>query len=144
MKLAEHDGADAFDLELQALEPGFRTPDALRCVFDQATRPIFTVYRRYTLEGSRFAYAEADEEARMRAQLELIDIGSIGFGMELDPVGPRPPFRTDTDDGKRRMFDRHTPPHEISYDPRAVERQVRLVEEAHRRGGQVMASSHAL
>ena len=144
MKLAEYDGADAFDLELQALEPGSRTPDALRCVFDQATRPIFTVYRRYSLEGSRFVYAEADEEARMRAQLDLIDIGSIGFDMELDTFDPRPPFRTDTDDGKRRMFDRATPPHEISYEPRAVQQQRRLIEEAHRRGGQVMASSHAL
>lgn len=144
MKLAEYDGADAFDLELQALEPRYRSPAALQPVFEQATRPIFSVYRRYTLEGSRFVYAEADEEARMRAQLDLIDVGSIGFDMELDTFDPQAPQRVDTDDGRRRMYDRASPPCEISTDARAVERQVRLIDEAHRRGGQVMASSHAL
>jgi 3-dehydroquinate dehydratase len=144
MKLAEYDGADAFDLELQSLAPGSRTPRALLPIFENATRPIFTVYRRYTLEGSRFVYAEADEEARMRAQLDLLDVGSIGFDMELDTFDPQPPQRTDTDDGKRRMYDRRSSPCEISADPRAIERQMRLIDEAHRRGGEVMASSHAL
>ncbi|HET6319219.1 MAG TPA: type I 3-dehydroquinate dehydratase, partial [Chloroflexota bacterium] len=61
-----------------------------------------------------------------------------------DTFDPQPPQRTDTDDGRRRMYDRHSPPCEISTDPGAIERQVRLIDEAHRRGGQVMASSHAL
>jgi hypothetical protein len=144
MKLAEYEGADAFDLELQALEPEYRTPSELRPIFEHATRPILTVYRRYTLQGSRFVYVEADEEARMRAQLDLIELGSIGFDMELDTFDPQPPQRIDTDDGRRRMYDRRSTPCEISSDPRAVERQIRLIDEAHRRGGEVMASSHAL
>lgn len=144
MKLAEYDGADAFDLELQALEPRFRTIDAVRPIFEHATRPVFTVYRRYALEGARFVYAEADEEARMRTQLDLIEVGSFGFDMELDTFDPQPPQRPDSDDGKRRMYDRASRPGEITSEPRAVERQVRLIDEAHRRGGQVMASSHAL
>jgi hypothetical protein len=144
MKLAEYDGADAFDLELQALEPDCRAPQALRTVFDQATRPLFTVYRRYTLEGSSFVYAEADEDARMHAQLDLIDIGSMGFDMELDTFDPQPRPRVETDEFKRRMYDRASPPCEISHDPGAVKRQMQLIEEAHRRGGEVLASSHAL
>jgi 3-dehydroquinate dehydratase len=144
MKLAEYEGADAFDLELQSLEPACRTPGALRALFEQATRPIFTVYRRYTLEGSSFVYAEADEEARMRAQLDLIEVGSMGFDMELDTFDPQPRPRLDTDEFKRRMYDRASPACEISYAPRAVERQLQIIEEAHRRGGEVLASSHAL
>jgi 3-dehydroquinate dehydratase len=144
MKLAEYDGADAFDLELQAIEPAQRTIAALRMVFEHATRPVFTVYRRYTFEESEFVYAEADDAARMQLQLDLLDFGSAGFDMELDTFDPQPRLRTDSDAGKRRMFDRATPPGEVTRDPRAVERQVQLIEEAHRRGGEVLASSHAL
>ena len=144
MKLAEYDGADAFDLEVQALEPACRTPAALRPVFEQATRPMFTVYRRYMLEGSGFVHAETDDATRMQLQLDLLDVGSAGFDMELDTFDPQPRVRVESDAGKRRMFDRTTPPHEVTVDGQAVERQVRLIEEAHRRGGQVLASSHAM
>jgi len=144
MKLAEYDGADAFDLELQGLAPEHRTPEALRSIFDNTTRPIFTVYRRYALRGVDLVYAESDEEARMRAQLELIDLGSIGFDMELDTFDPQPGPPFNTSEGLRRAHDRSSPPREISNDPRAVERQMRLIEEAHRRGGDVLASTHAL
>lgn len=144
MKLAEYEGADAFDLELQGLDPEHRTPQALRSVFDCATKPIFTVYRRYTLRGATFVANASDEEARMRAQLDLIDLGSIGFDMELDTFDPQPKLHRWTDEGRRSAYDRATPPSEISTDPRAAERQMRLIDEAHRRGGEVMASSHAM
>ena len=144
MKLAEYEGADAFDLELQGLDPEHRTPQALKSVFDCATKPIFTVYRRYTLRGAAFVANASDEEARMRAQLDLIDLGSIGFDMELDTFDPQPKLHRWTDEGRRAAYDRATPPSEISTDPRAVERQMRLIDEAHRRGGEVMASSHAM
>jgi hypothetical protein len=144
MKLAEYEGADAFDLELQGLDADARGPDALRSVFQHATRPMFTVYRRYTLRGSQLVHNESDEAARMQAQLDLVDIGSMGFDMELDTFDPRPPLRIETEEGRRYMFNRASPPGEITYDERAIERQVRLIEETHRRGGQVMASSHAL
>jgi hypothetical protein len=144
MKLAEYDGAEVFDLELQGLDAEYRTPEALRPVFRDATRPIFTVYRRYMLQGSHLAYFEADEDRRMQAQLDLIDLGSIGFDMELDTYDPRPYPLMSTDEGKRYSYDREAPPREVSHDPRAVERQLRLIEEAHRRGGEVLASAHTL
>ena len=145
MKLAEYEGADAFDLELTGLEPEYRTPEALRQVFEVAERPIFTVYRRYMLRGSSDTGSTgSDEEVRMRAQLDLIDIGSIGFDMELDTFDPHPGPRNTTPEGKRYSYDRSSPPREISTDPVAVERQMRLIAEAHRRGGEVMASCHAL
>src|SRR5262249_56306024 len=133
-------GADECALERQAIEPAQRTVAALRMVFEHATRPVFTVFRRYTFEGSEFVYAEADEAQRMQLQLDLLDVGSAGFDMELDTFDPQPRLRTDSDAGKRRMFDRATPPGEVSTDPRAVERQIQLIEDAHRRGGEVLAS----
>jgi 3-dehydroquinate dehydratase len=144
MKLAEYEGADAFDLEIQGLNPDQRTVAALRPLFRNATRPIFTVYRRYSLRGTEFVPAELDEQARMQLQLDLIDEGSLGFDMELDTFDPRPGPPSRTDEGKRYNYDRSSPPREVSHDPRAVEAQVRLIEEAHRRGGEVLASAHTL
>jgi hypothetical protein len=102
------------------------------------------VYRRYSLRGSDLVYAESNEDARMRAQLDLIDLGSIGFDMELDTYDPRPGPSNATAEGKRYSYDRDSPPREVSDDARAVDRQIQLIDEAHRRGGEVMASAHTL
>ena len=67
IKLAEYDGADAFDLELQGLDEAYRRPGALGRVFETATRPVFTVYRRYRLSGDRFDEQADLDAARMRA-----------------------------------------------------------------------------
>lgn len=144
MKLAEYEGADAFDLELQGLDPEYRNPRALGQIFQVSTLPIFTVYRRYALSGSDLVYAESDEDTRMQTQLDLIDVGSIGFDMELDTFDPQPGPRNSTPEGKRYSYDRGSAPREVSTSPHAIERQVRLIDEAHRRGGDVLASTHAL
>ncbi|MCC6630027.1 MAG: type I 3-dehydroquinate dehydratase, partial [Chloroflexi bacterium] len=144
MKLAEYDGADAFDLEIQGLDPDQRTVEALRPLFRNATRPIFSVYRRYSIRGTDFVPAELDEQARMQLQLDLIDEGSMGLDMELDTFDPQPGPPSRTDEGKRYNHDRTSPPREITHNPRAVEAQLRLIEEVHRRGGEVLASAHTL
>jgi Type I 3-dehydroquinase len=144
IKLAEYDGADAFDLELQGLDGHYRNREALSRVFGATTRPIFTVYRRYRLAGDAFEEQSSLEAARMQLQLDLIDSGSVGFDMELDTFDPQPGPSPSTPEGKRYTYDRSSPPREVSHDPAAVERQIRLIEEAHRRGGEVMASAHTL
>ena len=144
MKLAEYEGADAFDLEIQGLDPEYRNLAALGKIFAVATRPVFTVFRRYLHGNLEIQDAAADDDARMRLQLDLIDHGSLGFDMELDTFDPQLKPRVDSPEGKRYNYDRQSSPREISHDPRAVERQMRLIDEAHRRGGEVLASSHAL
>ena len=144
IKLAEYDGAHAFDLELQGVDESHRTPDALRRVFQHTSRPVFTVFRRYRLAGDTFEAQAGRDAARMQLQLDMIDAGSVGFDMELDTFDPRPGPPSGTPEGKRYTFDRSSPPREVTHDPAAVERQMRLIEEAHRRGGEVLASAHAL
>lgn len=144
MKLSEYDGADVFDLEIQGLDQQYRTTESMAPLFRHATRPIFTVYRRYRLQGAELVYFEANEDRRMQTQLDLIDYGSIGFDMELDTFDARPYPLMSTEEGKRYSYDRDSAPREVSHDPRAVERQMRLIEEAHRRGGEVLASAHTL
>lgn len=144
MKLAEYEGADVFDLEVQGLDPEFRNPTALRPILERATRPIFTVYRRYPFRRAGISCEPVADEERTQLQLDLIDLGSIGFDLELDTFDPRPGPRDDTVEGKRYSYDRNSPPREITTDARAVERQVWVIAEAHRRGGDVMASTHNL
>ena len=125
IKLAEYDGADAFDLELQGLDEAYRRPGALGRVFETATRPVFTVYRRYRLSGDRFDEQADLDAARMQLQLDLLDAGSVGFDMELDTFDPQPGPRQDTPEGRRYAYDRNSPPREVSTDAAAVERQMR-------------------
>jgi hypothetical protein len=144
IKLAEYDGADAFELDLQALAPEYRRPQALASIFAATNRPILTVYRRYDMSQPVPAWHEPDEQARMQLQLDCLDLGAAGFDMELDTFDPRiDPWPT-TPEGLRYAWDPASPPREVSEDERAVERQRAVIEEAHRRGGEVMASTHAL
>jgi hypothetical protein len=143
MKLAEYEGADVFDLEIQALDPDYWNPAQLRPIFETATKPIFTVFRRRTLRGTQQVETETDEE-RMRLQLDLLDVGSLGFDLELDTFDPQPHPPFDSTEGKRYSYNRTSPPREITTNPRAVERQMLVIEEAHRRGGDVLASTHNL
>jgi hypothetical protein len=144
IKLAEYDGAEAFDLELQSVDPQHRTSAALKVVFESTNLPIFTVYRRYVLSGAEMRPVDTDEAGRMQLQLDLLNVGSIGFDMELDTFDPHSGHEFGSPEALRYSYDRASEPLEISTSREAVERQLEVVGEAHRRGGQVMASTHAL
>jgi hypothetical protein len=85
IKLAEYDGAQAFDLELQGVDEAHRSPQALRRVFESTTRPNFTVFRRYRLAGDTLEERASLDETRTRVQLELLDAGSVGFAPWTSP-----------------------------------------------------------
>jgi hypothetical protein len=144
IKLAEYDGADAFELDLQALAPEYRRPQAVAPIFGATNRPTFTVYRRYDMSQPEPTWYERDEEARIRLQLDCLDAGSVGFDMELDTFDPNVEPWPQTPEGRRYAWDPTSPPREVSELPRVVERQRRVIEEAHRRGGEVLASTHSL
>ncbi len=140
----EYEGADAYTLELQGVEEEHRNPEALKPVFENTTKPIFTANRRYQLRGTEFVYSESEEESRTQTQIDLVDVGSMGFDMELDTFDPYPGPSMLTEDGKRYSYDRESPPREVSRAPHAVKLQMEAIEETHRRGGDVMLSTHAL
>lgn len=144
IKLAEYDGADAFELDLQVLAPECRRPQAVAPIFAATNRPIVTVYRRYDMSQPQPAWYERDEETRMRLQLDCLDVGSAGFDMELDTFDPHVEPWPPTPEGRRYSWNPASPPREVSEDPHTVERQHRVIEEAHRRGGEVLASTHSL
>jgi hypothetical protein len=80
----------------------------------------------------------------MQLQLDCLDVGSVGFDMELDTYDPKPNPWPPTPEGRRYAWDPTSPPREVSTEPQVVEKQRCLIEEAHRRGGEVLASSHCL
>lgn len=144
IRLAEAAGAQAFELDLQALPPEYRTPEALAPVFEATARPIFTAYRRYDTSSPEPLPLAPGEEKRIAAQLGLLAVGSAGFDMELDTFDPRPEPWPASDEGLRYSYDPASPPREVSPDPEADRRQRDVIAEAHARGGEVILSTHAL
>jgi hypothetical protein len=146
MKLSECAGAQVFELNLSTFRPEHRNVASLRPVFRSTTLPIFTTCRRYGRGQATDMNVpiDLDDAGRMQLQLDLIDAGSGGFDVELDTFDPAPGPPLRTAEGIRYSMDPASPPREVSTNPPAVERQLRVVDEAHRRGGEVMASAHCL
>lgn len=145
MHLSERAGAHAFELNLAWMRNEYRTAKALAPLFRRTTLPTVTTYRRYGREATDSgATAPADDVARMELQLQLVDVGCSGYDLELDTFDPQPRHDMSTQEGLAYAMDPDSYPAEITENPEAVEKQMRLVEETHNRGGEVLASTHAL
>ncbi|TAK20643.1 MAG: type I 3-dehydroquinate dehydratase [Chloroflexota bacterium] len=146
IKEGENAGARVFELNLSIFPPELHTPRALAPVFRCTALPVFTTNRRYgrNLPDDFESLRRVDDGPRMQLQLDLIDVGSAGFDMELDTYDSQlgPSFASA--EGIRYSADPTSPPRELTTDPRAIERQTHLVEEAHKRGGEILASAHTL
>ncbi len=112
------DGAEAIGLQMEHLEPQYRTREVITSIFSACKgRPIYvTSYRGDGSEGL------TDEECADYL-LFLLDCGATLCD-----------FHTN-------LFDRDAP-REYTTDPVAVQKQKELIAEIHRRGGEVMMSSH--
>ena len=145
MHLSERAGAHAFELNLAWMRNEYRTAKALAPLFRRTTLPTVTTYRRYGREATDpGATAPADDVARMELQLQLVDVGCSGYDLELDTFDPQPRHDMSTQEGLANAMDPDSYPAEVTEDSEAVEKQMRLVEETHNRGGEVLASTHAL
>lgn len=111
-------GADALGIQLCRLKREYRTSEYLRKIFGSCrNKPIYvTSYRGGESEGY------TDDEC---AQLLLLAL-DCGATL-LDVMGD--------------MFER-SPKYEIAESSAAIEKQKKLIDEIHRRGGEVLMSSH--
>ena len=117
VRLAIEDGATAIGFQMSSLQKQDRTKEKLTSIFSAAgAHPVyFTNYRGGLNQGL------TDEEL----------VEGLFFGLEcgatlLDVMG-----------------DTFCPsPEELTVDERAIERQMRLIDEIHQRGGEVLMSSH--
>ena len=144
IKLAEAEGAQAFELDLQVLPEDFRTCEALERVFSATTCPIFTVFRRFDFSAEEPRPLAPDDEERVALQVDLVRYGSAGLDLELDTFDPQPGPWFPSDEGLRYSFDPGSPPREVSWAATADRRQRQVVVDVHSLGGEVILSTHAL
>lgn len=113
------DGAEGFCIQTETLPPEERNPETYRAIFAVAeNRPIYvTNYRHHSNEN-------ATDEEIAEGLLELARCGAT----VCDVMGD--------------MFDRQ--PGEMTRDPKAVEKQKKLIADLHEAGVEVLMSSHVL
>ena len=113
------DGAEGFCIQTETLPPEERNPETYRAIFAVAeNRPIYvTNYRHHSNEN-------ASDEEIAEGLLELARCGAT----VCDVMGD--------------MFDRQ--PGEMTRDPKAVEKQKKLIADLHEAGVEVLMSSHVL
>ena len=118
IRASHAEGAEAFGVQLCKLEKKYRTFDELKRIFDACEgKPIYVTSYRY---GESVDYTD-DECAALL--LLAIDAGAT----LCDVMGD--------------MFCR-TPFLELTDDAEAIEKQKKLIEEIHARGGEVLMSCH--
>lgn len=107
--------------------------------------PVYTSARRrafmaaYGLPSPTLP--ELDDETRMRWQLELLSRGSVALDLELDAFA-RVPAPAPGTAAAAALGAERGPTCELTHDLEAVERQRRVIADAHERGGEVIASCH--
>lgn len=113
------DGAERFCIQTETLPPEERNPETYRAIFAVAeNRPIYvTNYRHHSNEN-------ASDEEIAEGLLELARCGAT----VCDVMGD--------------MFD--CQPGEMTRDPKAVEKQKKLIADLHEAGVEVLMSSHVL
>ncbi len=118
IKASIEDGAEALGIQLCKLKREYRTKEILTKIFDACEgRPIYVTSYRY---GESEGYT--DEECAALLLLALDSGATL-----LDVFGD--------------MFER-SPHYELSESEEAIKKQKALIDEIHRRGGEVLMSSH--
>lgn len=118
IKASISDGADALGIQLCRIKKEYRTKECLKRIFDACEgRPIYvTSYRHSESEGY------TDEECSELLLLAL-DAGATLCDIIGDMFGVCPAYQ-------------------LAEDEDAVKKQKALIDEIHRRGGEVLISSH--
>ena len=111
------DGATAIGFQMSFLQKEYRTQETLSAIIAAAeNRPVyFTNYRGHFNEGLR------DEEL-MEGLLLGLQCGAILLDVMGDTFNPAP--------------------EELTTDEKAISRQMKFIDEVHKRGGEVLMSSH--
>lgn len=115
-RMALFSDADAIAVELNKLPLEQRTAQEFRRLMKEVPLPfMFVLYRNDEFCGG-------DDEARQKYLLEAVDAGAEVVDVMGDLYDPSE--------------------YELTRDPKAIDRQMQLIDEIHRRGGKVVMSSH--
>lgn len=117
---SELQGADAFELDLLQLYGKLNFED-LKDIISTTSKPIFTTLRRKDAWGRRF---NGSEEERINYQIKVFELGTVGFDIEADTFDPN----------KGQI--------EWTENEDAIKKQIKIIEEIHAMGGEVVMSCH--
>lgn len=117
------EGTEAFCLEIELMKTECRTATDFKYIFDaMENKPCYiTDYRRLNINDN----LQTDEELTE----EMLFAFSVADNVKLFDI-------------RGDLFDQNTD--EITYNEKAVEKQIELAKEVHRLGGEVLISSHPL
>lgn len=115
----EHDGAEAFAVNLAGWEPDKLTLGELSRVFHCTGRPMMPLCYR----SGNLAADKVDDDARAELLLLAVEAGAAACDIMGDMYDPAPRERT--------------------HDRQAIEKQKRLSDRVHAQGAEVLMSSHA-
>lgn len=116
---AAREGADGIAIGLGTLNPEFRTREELEKIVSCVELPFYVFFYR---RDSWIPGNVTDDDARQEILLRAVDAGAA----MIDVMGD--------------LYD--ASPMEITRNPAAVERQIRLIERIHAAGAEVVLSSH--
>lgn len=131
---SEYDGADAYDLHINALEKKYHDYDSLRKIITSTTRPVLLLNYRSEVH-------KTTDEERLAEQITGIKAGAAGIDMigdlfDDDRVPMTPAEMT------AYSLNRDAEPLELSMKPDVIRRQKEAIEEIHSMGAEVLLSSH--
>lgn len=115
------EGTDAFGLQIETMQPEYRTADTFRTLFEaMGEKPVYiTNYSR----GNISERAQSDDELTEEMLLAM-ECGATLFDVRGD------------------LFD--VQPDEMAIDEKAIEKQMKLIQQIHQMGGEVLISSHTM
>jgi len=111
-------GAEAFGMQFEQMKSEYRSTDTYKQLFAYADKPVYvTNYRSCQNEGK-------SDEILAEELLELADCGAT----LCDVIGD--------------LYDRH--PDEVAVSEDAIKKQMKLIDNLHEKGAEVLMSSHIL
>ena len=114
---ALHCGAEAFGLQVESLEPEYQNEDIYKKIFEEMRgKPVYVTNYRYS------SNIDKTDDELAEGLLTLADCGAT----LCDVVGD--------------MFDKQ--PDELAVSEEAIQKQMKLIEQLHERGSEVLMSSH--
>ena len=86
IKKSEFAGADGFQLELHNLHSSPPTKQELKDIIGSTSKPVWTTNRRS--KADRQQRREIDEPARIKVELDALDVGAQCIDLEMDTFDP--------------------------------------------------------
>lgn len=111
-------GAEAFGMQFEKMKPEFRNKETYKELFSYCDKPIYVTNYRKSKN------VEKSDDVLAEELLELADCGAT----LCDVMGD--------------MFDQQ--PDELATCEKAIEKQMKLIDELHKKGAEVLMSSHVL